>query len=113
MLLSIPARRHIAVLADVLELGEESKKLHTEVGSFLADLLQEGRSLTCLVAVGEQAKHIAAGTRVNEHILVQECQNNTEAIAFLKEYLKEQDAVLVKGSRGMHTEEILAAFAEK
>lgn len=112
VLLSIPAGRHIAVLADVLELGEESQRLHREVGEFLADLSVESRSLDCLVTVGEQAKYIAAGIQKNEHICVKECQNNTEAATFLKDYLKEQDAVFVKGSRGMHTEEILAAFME-
>ena len=110
VLLSIPAGRHIAVLADVLELGEESARLHTEVGEFLANLLIEDRSLDCLVTVGEQAKYIANGIRRNTHICVKECQNNAEASAFLKGYLQEHDAVFVKGSRGMHTEEILEAF---
>ena len=39
-------------------------------------------------------------------------QYSEEAVKFLKETLLAGDAVLVKGSRGMHTEEIIKAFDE-
>ena len=37
-------------------------------------------------------------------------ENNNEAIEFLTKELKEGDSVIVKGSRGMHTEEIVQAI---
>ena len=36
--------------------------------------------------------------------------SNEEAVAYLKTILTTGDVVLVKGSRGMHTEEIVKAF---
>ena len=39
-------------------------------------------------------------------------ETNQQAIGYLKETLREGDAVLVKGSRGMKTDEIVAALKE-
>ena len=62
-----------------------------------------------LVSVGERAREIARGA-ADQGIPVQECQTNQEAIDYLKERLRPGDAVLVKGSRGMHTDEIVKAL---
>lgn len=95
--------KKIAVLADMLELGSYAEEGHRSVGQFAA---QHG--VTDLIAVGELARHIAAGYGSSAKLAA----DNTEAIAMLKELLSPGDAVLVKGSRGMHTEEIVAAIAE-
>lgn len=95
--------RRIAVLADVKELGEISKQSHYEVGEFIAE-----NSLDCVVTIGEEALYIAKA--IKDRGVPTETYsftNNQEAISFLKTYLKSGDGVLIKGSRGMKTDEIV------
>lgn len=98
--------RRIAVLADVLELGEMSKECHYEVGTFVAD-----QNIDALVAIGSEAYYIAKGVEdKNGSILTRVFATNAEAIEFLKSFLKEKDGILIKGSRGMKTDEIVKAL---
>ncbi len=107
ILMATKAERHVAVLADMLELGDFSADCHREVGAYLAsekalDAPEKGVDL--LVAIGTEAKYYAEAAKgVEAHCF----ENNTDALAYLKDYLKSGDAVLVKGSRGMHLEEIV------
>ena len=93
--------KRAAVLADMLELGDFSQQGHYEVGSYARE-----RGVELLVAVGPLAKGIAAGYGSEAHWFA----TNEEATAFLQEALRPGDAVLVKGSRGMRTDEIVAAL---
>lgn len=117
------ASRRIVVFADVLELGERSAALHREVGSFLAAHNQTTPNpLHLVAAIGPESVHILEGFREGCKETagnVEGCPaelhhfgSNAEAITFLKEYLSDGDVVLVKGSRGMHTEEIVTALRE-
>lgn len=95
--------RSIAVLADMLELGDESIKSHLKLGRYIADSYVD-----CLITVGERAKDIVKGALENKSkIHVKSFDSNQEAILYLQEFIKGDDVVLFKGSRGMHTEEIL------
>lgn len=99
-------KRKILVLADVLELGEVSRACHYEVGTFLAN-----KKLDLVVCVGQEAKAIAEG--IEEHtkeVSAKYFEQKEDAIHFLKDYLKEGDGVLIKGSRGMHMEEVVEAL---
>ena len=93
--------KRAAVLADMLELGDFSQQGHYEVGSYARE-----RGVELLVAVGPLAKGIAAGYGSEAHWFA----TNEEATAFLQEALRPGDAVLVKGSRGMRTDEIVTAL---
>ncbi len=93
-----------AVLADMLELGSVSAGEHEAVGKYARE-----KGVELLVAIGEQAKHIAAGYGDGAHWF----SGNEEAAAFLLENLSAGDAVLIKGSRGMKTEEIVAKLKER
>jgi len=94
----------------VLELGEASELLHREVGAFLATLTEQGRTTDILVTVGTQAAFIADEAKKQGIKRAVSFSSNTEATEFLKNTLTVGDVVLVKGSRGMHTEEIVKAF---
>ncbi len=96
--------KRTAVLADMLELGDFSRQGHLEVGKYAKE-----KGVRLLVAVGELAKDIAAGYGEGAEWFA----SNQEAIAFLRENLAPGDTVLVKGSRGMKTDEITAALKEK
>lgn len=95
--------KNIAVLADMLELGELSQKAHFSVGEYCA---QAG--VDTLVTIGERAAQIAEGARTaGSDVDCHMCRDNEHAIAKLHELLHSGDAVIVKGSRGMHTDEIV------
>ena len=110
VMLSIEGKRHIAVFADVLELGAASEQLHREVGAYLATLTEQRRTTDILITVGTQAAFL--GEEAKKHGLMQVMcfASNAETVTYLKKLLHPGDVVLVKGSRGMHTEEIIKEF---
>jgi UDP-N-acetylmuramoyl-tripeptide--D-alanyl-D-alanine ligase len=98
--------RKIAVLGDMLELGQYEQQGHKMVGVRAAEVADE------LVTVGERAKTIAAsaasaGMSIN---MIQSFEKSQQAVKYLKENLKAKDVVLVKGSRGMQMEIIVSAL---
>ena len=100
----IEANRRIAVLGDMLELGSWSTDAHKETGEYAA-----GSSTDLIITVGEAAAHIADGAieaglpRSGIAVLA----NNDEAVRYLRNIIRQGDAILVKGSRGMMMEEIV------
>lgn len=93
--------RRIAVLADMLELGEMSKKLHEGVGEYVAK-----SNVDKLICYGKDAKYIAS--KADEMGLHSGCTSDKlMLIEYLQKMLKEDDVVLFKGSRGMRLEEII------
>lgn len=91
--------RKIAVLSDMLELGSYSEKGHTDVGKAAKE-----KNIDFLVAVGNEAKHIYDGFADHENSVY--FKTNAEVNSFLDDFVKPNDSILIKGSRGMHTEEI-------
>jgi UDP-N-acetylmuramoyl-tripeptide--D-alanyl-D-alanine ligase len=102
--LRVPGKK-IAVLADMLELGIHADEEHAEVGKEAAALC-----IDYVLTHGNLAKHIhdAAGIPGALHY----DQKNMLA-EYLAELLTPGDAVLVKGSRGMHMEDIIAFLKER
>ena len=101
-LLDNPGKK-IAVLADVLELGDMSWQCHYDTGCFVS-----GCGIDEVVAVGEEMKALVqAVNEKNPSIITHSFMNNDDAAAYLKTIVGPGDALLVKGSRGMHQEEIV------
>ena len=96
-----------AVLGDMFELGPYSPALHTEVGECLGK-----QDIHCLVAVGDEAKHIAEGAKATGVEQVYYCRTKEEAKAVLPEIVKPDSTILVKASRGMKMEELVARLVE-
>lgn len=100
--------RRFAVLADVLELGEYSYSCHYGVGEYIAT-----KNIDEVVTIGNEAKAIVKAVEdAGVDIVTHSFDSNQEAINYLKEKLKSGAAVLVKGSRGMHTDEIVNAIIQ-
>ena len=96
----------VAVLADMLELGENSPLYHKEVGTYLADT-----SITDLFAVGDLIDHtIAEVKEKNPSVIVRKFDDNESLTAALQKFLQPGDAVLLKGSNGMKLKEVAAAL---
>jgi UDP-N-acetylmuramoyl-tripeptide--D-alanyl-D-alanine ligase len=101
-------RRRIAVLGDMLELGDMSEALHRSVGSEAAN-----SGVDILVTVGHHSRYIAAAySRPDSSVRSFSFDTCTEALEFLKPLLIDGDVVLVKGSRGMKMEEIAGPLME-
>jgi UDP-N-acetylmuramoyl-tripeptide--D-alanyl-D-alanine ligase len=101
--------RKVAVLGDMLELGQYERQGHEMVGARAAEVVDE------LITIGERAKIIAeaaylAGLPRNR---ITSFADNLQAIEHLRERLSDGDVVLVKGSRGMQMETIVAALESR
>lgn len=102
--------RKIAVLGDMLELGDHAPAAHRQIGALAA---QAGLAL--LVTVGAHARGIAdsAVQRGMEPHRVLPVGDARQAADLLRWLLRDGDFVLLKGSRGMKLEQILEAFELK
>ena len=96
------ADRRIAVLGDMLELGEFSEQLHKDVGTEVYK-----NNIDILITVGTLAKYIAESAKQLGTKEVYECENNIEAIQILNNTIKNGDLILLKASNAMHFGEIL------
>lgn len=99
-----PGNRKIAVLGDMLELGDFSKKLHEGVGNAVVE-----NKVDILITVGKEAKNIAK-IAIENNVETHEYTDNNSAISKLKEILEPEDAVLVKASNSMNFKEIVSAI---
>lgn len=110
VLLALPeANRRIAVFADILELGEMSHSCHYEVGTYLAKT-----SVDVVVTVGGEARYITDAIKENNNrITTINFTDNESAANYLLSELKTGDSIILKGSRGMHLDEIVHKIKEK
>ncbi|HUK64513.1 MAG TPA: UDP-N-acetylmuramoyl-tripeptide--D-alanyl-D-alanine ligase [Dongiaceae bacterium] len=99
-LAGLPARRRIAVLGDMLELGPESARLHRETGATARDAE--------LWLVGVHAADWAAGART-AGVTTRVFADKAALAEALAAELGPDVAVLVKGSRGAALEDVLTA----
>ena len=93
--------KKIAILGDMLELGEYSEKLHRDVGKCVLE-----NNIDTLITVGKEAKYIVKEAKNVNNVYV--CKDNEEACKIIKEKIELKDvAILVKASRGMRLENIV------
>ena len=98
--------RKIAVLGDMLELGQYETQGHEMVGARAAEIAD------LLVTLGKRAHIIARSARKSglaaERIV--EFEDTTEVIDWLQNNLTEKDSLLLKGSRGLNMDRIATAL---
>ncbi len=97
-----PMRRTIAVLGDMLELGQNEAQFHQEIGRYAAK-----KHVSHVIACGTFGPMVQAGIRNdrrNTHVTV--VKDALEAGAFLKTIVKRGDIVLIKASRGAKMERV-------
>lgn len=102
--------RKVAVLGNMLELGPLAREWHRDIGSAVVEA-----GCGALITVGDLAAFIAAGATdagLAPSAIVT-CNTNREAIAALFQLMQADDTILVKGSRGMQMEEIVAALKKR
>jgi UDP-N-acetylmuramoyl-tripeptide--D-alanyl-D-alanine ligase len=92
-----------AVLGDMRELGEDAAAYHTEIGEYAARL-----GTTGLFALGQHAGDMVEGAR-DVGINLAEAYSDIKLIAHaIAEAAAPGDTVLIKGSRGLRMENVIA-----
>lgn len=100
---NISAVKKIAVLGDMLELGNYSEEGHRLVGKKVFEV-----GMNDLIIVGERARDIGRGAKKagmkEENIFY--FPNSDKAKSFIQERIKEGNLILIKGSQGARMEKI-------
>ena len=101
--------RRIAVLGDMLELGDVKWAEHYRVGRIAAE------NADVVYAYGPNANRVTGGaiTGGMDPAVARIFDTHEEMAAALKRLAKPGDVLLFKGSRGMHLEKVLEAFLKE
>ncbi|HDZ49702.1 MAG TPA: UDP-N-acetylmuramoyl-tripeptide--D-alanyl-D-alanine ligase, partial [Candidatus Aerophobetes bacterium] len=101
-------QRKIAILGDMLELGNKAELYHYQLGK------QAGESgVDALFVLGEFSKEVSRGAREAGTKNTFFFQDREKLKNELFSYLRRGDSLLVKGSRGMKMEEIVEDLKER
>ena len=103
-----PGHRHVAVLADMKELGDKVYEYHHEIGTYA---VSAGADL--IVTLGEACHALAEGVRSVSEVPVVEFLDKEEMVAYLEKNLQEGDCILFKGSNSMGLSAVAAHFVAK
>jgi UDP-N-acetylmuramoyl-tripeptide--D-alanyl-D-alanine ligase len=97
--------KKIAVLADMLELGPQSEKIHGQIGKTIAQ-----NDIDVLLTFGTLSKstYNEAAVKNKAHF-----ENKAALSEYLVQTLGKGDAVLIKGSRGLKMEEVVAVLEDQ
>lgn len=104
--------RKAAILGDMFELGENEKELHCQVGEYAA-----GHNVDVLICVGALSAEMYQGAadctgkkeamELYHFATLEECKNEVAGL------LKQDDAVLIKASHGMHFTELVELLTQE
>lgn len=103
-------KRTIAILGDMLELGQSEKDLHRQIGEYVAEQGVDG-----LIACGAFAKDYVRGAKTKGMPAGQilETRNIEEASRVGKDFVRPGDVVLIKGSRGLRMERLIGELFKR
>ncbi len=98
-------RRKVAILGDILELGEYAEEIHKKIGEFLNDT-----NIDLIITAGKDSQfiHNEISEKEKHHFA-----NVNEVIEKLDTLLKENDVVLIKASNGMKFDAIANKLREE
>jgi UDP-N-acetylmuramoyl-tripeptide--D-alanyl-D-alanine ligase len=96
--------RKIAVIGDMLELGDKEKEHHQKLGKYLVE-----KKVDAVFAYGYLAQYAICAMN-GANCFNQFYQDKNILISDLKEYLHDGDIIYIKGSRGMKMEDIITGL---
>ena len=101
--------RHIAVLGDMLELGDCAQAEHYKIGRIAAE------KADMVFAYGPHAGRVLDGTITGgmPENMGRAFEDREELVTALRRAVKPGDVILFKGSHGMHLEKVLEAFLKE
>ena len=99
----------IVIVGDMLELGENSPKIHEEAGRTISSVKPD-----VLIAFGKYAEFLKKGAAVSGLKNIFDFSDKTDVINFLKTIaIPENSIIFIKGSRGMKMEEFVENIKER
>jgi UDP-N-acetylmuramoyl-tripeptide--D-alanyl-D-alanine ligase len=103
---ALPGARHWAVVGDMLELGSAEVAHHRDAGVHAA-----AAGMELLVGVGTLARGLLEAAR-ERGVQTEWFADAAAAAPWCLEALRDDDVVLVKGSRGVRLERVVSALLE-
>ena len=103
-LMKVQAKKHVAVLADMLDLGPKEDQLHASIGEYAKQ-----KHVDLLLATGPLSKHTVQAAAPLE---ARWYETKAELLERLSSMLEEDCAILIKGSRAMKMDEIVDGLKE-
>ena len=97
----LAVRRKVAIVGDMLELGDYAPSAHQAIGRMAMRL-----GIDAVIAVGEYAADVAQGVREARPGMVTTYRTVQEMIQELPAMLQTGDGLLVKGSRKLNLEQV-------
>lgn len=104
--------KKLALLGDMLELGDFSNEMHTQIGELYASF-----HFSKLFAIGKYGAKLIEGAKKGgmseEQVLYLDTNNKEEVVAFLKEVFKDGDTLLVKASHALGLNEVVKMLTKE
>lgn len=94
--------RRIAVIGDMLELGDKELDYHRDAGRAIP------RDVDAVIAVGKRSRALLDGAREAGHTDVHHFDDANRAGEFVRDFVREGDLVLIKASRGIGLDKIVS-----
>lgn len=104
VLKALPNARKIALLGDMLELGDASEEGHRHTGEWVAEA-----GIDVLIAYGPRSGAMAEAAKA-QGVTTVHCQNEQEVLQCLRQFVQPGDALLAKASHAMKLEELLKDY---
>ena len=102
----LEGKRKIAMLGDMLELGDFTEEGHRQIGRLLAE---EGYAI--VYTFGQAAEYIAKEARAHG-VEAHPCQSHLDMANAYMDQHQAGDVILVKGSRGLRMERVVEELKE-
>lgn len=102
-----PERRHVAVLAEMRELGRETESAHRQVGIFAAEA-----GIHLLVTLGSECRALTEEFKKRSGAPVAEFTDKDQMTAYLDQALQDGDCVLFKGANSLALFKVAARYME-
>lgn len=102
-----PERRHVAVLAEMRELGHETESAHRQVGVFAAEA-----GIHLLVTLGAECRALTEEFKKRSGAPVAEFTDKDQMTAYLDQALQDGDCVLFKGANSMALFKVAVRYME-
>ena len=104
----LEGKNKIAILGDMLELGDAERITHKEIGTYLID-----KNINIVVAVGENMKYMYEElSKVKKDKQIYYYSNKKNLFDNLQKIILKDSIILLKASRGMAFEEIIDKIKE-
>ncbi|HSP34131.1 MAG TPA: UDP-N-acetylmuramoyl-tripeptide--D-alanyl-D-alanine ligase [Thermoanaerobaculia bacterium] len=97
--------RRIAVIGDMLELGEKELDFHREAGAKIP------KTIDAVIGIGKRSTALLDGARAAGHANIHHFDNAEAAGEFLRGFILSGDLVLIKGSRGVGLDKIVSMLS--